>query len=311
MVLSPFEHKFIRSHQHHLAGFRQFFLAVSGGLDSMVLLHLFQKFKSQMKSQFRVCTVHHGLSVREEISIYRNASLKIVRNYCNLNDIEFLTNEIQQAEEIKSEQQLRNYRYSCFKALKRDSEILVLGHHLDDLLETQLMDLIRGSHFASWSNFTEYHNEVFRPLALVPKENILQYAKEQNLKWVNDPTNQDTETLRNWLRNDFLSPLSKQSKSFKENLMKNLMKLYEFSPILEPGPELSVALAQWLKMTETQKKQFVLKSSQKLGLKSMTQGQILDILKKLDLGQKEIKFQTGPLFWSKTTDRLQVYRENL
>lgn len=311
MKLTPFEHKFIRTHQHYFLNSRKFFLAVSGGVDSMVMLHLFHKFKKQMQSEFRVCTIHHGLSSDESLNFYRNESQNLVKQFCEFKGIEFISNTDFPENELISEKDLREFRYQHLSLLKEPAEILTLGHHLDDLLETKLMDLIRGSHFESWSNHTEYSNEIFRPLALTPKNEILEYANESKIHWVNDPTNKNTSSLRNWLRNDFISPLSKQSKSYKVNLMKNLIKLYEYSPTLEPGPELSVTFVQWLKMTESQKKDFVLRSALKLGLKSMTQGQIIDILKKLDHGQSNIKFQTGPIFWSKTTDRLQVYRENL
>lgn len=311
MNLSPFEHHFIRIHKQHFESSRNFLLAVSGGVDSMVLLHLFYKFKQQMKCQFRVIYVHHGFSANQDVLDFRDKSLAVVQSACEKLNLKFLTNYPSEGspQELTTEQSLREFRYNIFKQHQREDEILTLAHHLDDLLETKLMDLIRGSHFEHWSQHKEQSESAFRPLANVSKEDILKYAKEKNLKWVEDPTNQNTDTLRNWLRNGFIHDLTAKSLGLKENLMKNLNKLYEFNPILAPVAELEVDTAKWMTMTESDKRQFVLRSAIRLGLKSMTQGQILDILRKLDLGQKEIKFQTGPIFWSKTTDKLQAYRE--
>ncbi len=314
MKLSPFEHHFIRVHKKHFTNSRAFLLAISGGVDSMVLLHLFHKFQKQMQSQFRVLCVHHGLSPDKKINEYRTESLNCVQDFCKTYDVKFLTNFdpdsiFEPATGLNSEQQLRDFRYGHFNAFKQDHEILVLAHHLDDLLETQMLDLIRGSHFEHWSQHKEHSGQIFRPLAHVSKEDILQYAKEAKLQWCEDPTNQQSDSLRNWLRNGFLKELSEKSKGLKANLMKNLVKLYEHTPILAPVAELEITANSWLTLTQSDKQQFVLRSARRLGLKSMTQGQILDILQKLDLGQKEIKFQTGPIFWIKTTDKIQAYRE--
>lgn len=310
MILSPFEHKFIRVFQNHFGSTpRSFFLAVSGGVDSMVLLNLFYKFQNQIQSSFRVCYVHHGISKDLELEEFRNKGLAQVKAFCSQNKLEFVTNVEYAQDELKSESDLREWRYQQFYKLKKDSEILTLAHHLDDLLETQLMDLIRGSHFEQWANFKEYSGYTFRPLAFASKDEIYDFAKKNTLNWLEDPSNVDGKGLRNWLRNGFLSELNQRSKGLKENLMKNLVKLYEYQVSSEEIPEIEVSMSTWMKWTEAEKKQFILKTALRLGLKSMTQGQILDTLKKLDLGQKEIKFQTGPIFWTKTADRLYAYRE--
>lgn len=322
MILDSFEHKFLRTHQRYFSKKdssslkRHFFLGISGGVDSMVLLELFNKFKNQMKCEFRVCYVHHGVGLDKDRlqNDFRAQSLDLVKAYCETHNLEFVTNEDMPSTELKDESSLRQWRYKHFESLKKDFEILVLAHHLDDLLETQLMDLIRGCHFETWSNYREYNKRLFRPLSQVNKDEIYQYAQSKKLNWIEDPSNSESDHLRNWLRNGFLTELSQKSVTFKTNLMKNLLKLYEFQPTSDTTPVLEVSITEWMLMTDAEKKQFILKSALKLGLKSMTQGQLSDIVKKLDLGQKDITFQTGPIFWTKTTDRLKAcslnaYRE--
>lgn len=307
MILSSFEHKFLRSFQNHFSKNIQnhFLLCVSGGVDSMVLLHLFFKFKNLLKCEFRVLTVHHG-----SINEFRSKSLNVVSEFCFKNNIQFITNTKFPDHDLKTEEDLRSWRYQNFNEFKNQNEILVLAHHIDDLLESQLMDLLRGSHFQNWEQNKEFSNHTYRPLAYVTKTEILEYANLNHLIWIEDPTNHETKTLRNWLRNTFLNDLSTQFPGLKENLMKNLNRLYEHQPQQTEVGELEVSTSDWLLFSNAQKKQFVLNSALRLGLKSMTQGQILDTVKKLDLGQKDIKFRVGPLFWTKTADRLLAYRRS-
>jgi tRNA(Ile)-lysidine synthase len=315
MILSAFEHKFLRVHQNYFSSEsslnpgQHFFLGISGGIDSMVLLYLFHKFKNQMKCAFRVCYVHHGLSEDSAINQFRDKSLKNVFDFCLKNDIEFITNSEKPTNELISEQVLRKFRYEQFDLLKSNDEILVLGHHLDDLLESKLMDLIRGSHFEHWESHKELSGRIYRPLSFVSKDELTSFAVDK-VTWVEDPTNEESDALRNWIRNGFLMELKYKSSKYKENLMRNLTKLYEFQPVSKDIPVLEISYQDWMVSTIAEKKQFVLKTGIELGLKSMTQGQILDIIKKLDLGRKDIKFQTGPIFWTKTADRLHAYRRS-
>lgn len=316
MILSPFEHKFIRSYQNYFSKKNQnhFLLCVSGGIDSMVMLHLFIKFKQMLNSEFRVIYVHHGDSLNSDIKTFRQQSLDCVDHICNKNKVNFLTNKIRPNSTLKSESELRNWRYQIIEEQRNENEFLVLAHHLDDLLETQMMDLLRGSHFDNWDKNKEFSNKTFRPLAYVTKKEILEYAQTNKVDWIEDPTNSESDNLRNWLRNGFLKDLDLRNESLKESLMKNLLKLYEYSPQKDTEKglvgELDIGISDWIMFSNSEKKQFVLNSARRLGLKSMTQGQILDILKKLDLGQKDIKFQIGPIIWTKTTDRLSAYRSS-
>ncbi len=351
MILTPFEHKFLRSHQNHFSKEvrKKFLLSISGGLDSSVLLYLFNKFRNQMNCDFRVLYVHHGLSSDQKINEFRLSSLNCVKSFCEINELEFLTNDFskyltddfaidfnndleddsdqnqkfnlgndlaeipsdfQPIKELKSESDLRSFRYEKINEFKSSDEILVLAHHLDDLLESQLMDLLRGSRFENWNDSKEFSNKNFRPLAYVCKNEISDYATQNQLKWVEDPTNSDSDNLRNWLRNGFLNELNSKYPGLKENLMKNLSLLHDFRPLKDTVGELEVGMEEWMTYSQEEKKQFVINSARRLGLKSMTQGQILDILKKLDLGQNVIKFHIGPIFWTKTTDRLLAYRRS-
>ncbi len=312
MILTPFEHKFLRSYQNYFSkkNQNQFFLSVSGGIDSVVMLKLFIKFKTQMNCEFRVIYVHHGVSEDQAANNFRQQSLDLVKDLCEINAVTFLTNFTMPVTILKSESELRQWRYHVIESEKKENEFLVLAHHLDDLLETQLMDLLRGSHFDNWDKNKEFSNQIFRPLAYVTKNEILEFAKRNQLNWIEDPTNSESENLRNWLRNGFLKELDLRNESLKESLMKNLIKLYEYSPQKDTVGELDIGTSEWVMFSNSEKKQFVLNSARRLGLKSMTQGQILDILRKLDLGQKDIKFQIGPIIWTKTTDRLSAYRSS-
>lgn len=309
MILSAFEHKFLRAYNGNFSSsHRKFLLGVSGGIDSLILLHLINKFENKIKSPIRVCHVHHGNSSNVETNDFRASCLEIVKNAAEKFNHEFVTNKDQPNDELKSESQLRLWRYSQFDKIREPDEILVLGHHLDDLLESQLMDLVRGSHFQSWTNYKEFHNGIFRPLSQVSKQDLLDYALENSIDYINDPSNLVSDNLRNLIRNDFLHKLEHSYPGSKMNLLNNINKLYGFSPSSEMDLALEIVVLRWHLLSDAEKRQFVLNSVLKLGLKSMTGGQISDTVTKLDLDQKQIKFQTGPIIWDKTTDKITAYR---
>lgn len=312
MNFSAFEHKFIRSFHHYFKQIenRKFFLAVSGGIDSIVLLHLFYKFQQLMNAELTVAYVHHGVSSDQKLTAYRKKSLEFVKQQAELLDLNFVTNSLQIQKELLSEQDLREWRYHQFKVLMTEDQILVLAHHLDDQLESRLLDLIRGSHFHHWEKDPEFSDSVYRPLSQVRSIEIQDYAAKNNLIWVEDPTNSELKSSRNWLRNKLLKDLEEKFPGSNESLMKNLTKLYQFSSENEEIPGLKVSMNEWMLFSTQEKQRFVLKTSLELKMKSMTQGQVKDIVRKLDLSQKDIKFQTGPIFWVKTSDKIYALRSS-
>ena len=312
MNLEPFEHRFIRSLQHHFGKMpqRKFLLAVSGGLDSTVGLFLFDKFKNYLKSSCRVIYVHHGGGGNSQL-FFRKKSLDHVCCLASKASFDFVTNdfgEIGSSLSKSNEQDLRQYRYLQFEHFRQEGEWLVLFHHLDDLLETRVMDLFRGCHFEHWQDHKECASPVYRPLSMSTKNEIKQYAQQQGLSWVDDPSNMTGESERSWLRKKVFSVFRERHPGFEKRWMKSLTELYHFCPKEDSGedPLECVSLAQWMLFSEGEKRRFILRSALQLGLKSLTYGQINEVIRNLDLSQGEIQFQTGPMIWVKNADNVLV-----
>lgn len=321
MNLSPFEHHFIRTFKSHfgdkeVVGQRLFLVAVSGGADSVACASLFAQFQPLFQYEWRIAHVHHGRDKDHKQTQFRNHCLDEVRRLSQMWGVELVTQDPSEAPiGMESEEAFRDFRYKCFNKWQKPGEILVLGHHLDDQLESQMMDLIRGSHFQTWTRFHEYHAGKFRPLSQCDKKDILNYLNQKQLKPIEDPSNADVKRARNWIRHELLSALEARFPGAKRSLSANLKKLYEFEAVssdpMDEDSACEVLLLQWMFFSYRQKQKFVLNSYLSLAHKSLTQGQIHEVIKQLDQRQKDIRFQTGPIFWMKNAEMIIARREIL
>lgn len=181
----------------------KFLLAVSGGVDSMVLLNLFQV------SGFEFQVAHVNYHFRGEDS---NLDQKLVENFCKNHDIQFHLKDISEQEKsgMKSLQNwARNLRYDFFfKILKEENlDFIVTAHHLNDELETFLINLSRGSGIKGLSGIPKNENQILRPLLHFSKTEIYDFAKENNLEFREDKSNQKNDYLRNKIRNQLTSKI--------------------------------------------------------------------------------------------------------
>lgn len=181
-------------------------VATSGGPDSMALLHLLKTNNYNV-----VCAhVNHNLrSISDEEFIF-------VENYCKDNDIIFEGMKIEGYKKNKfSEVEAREKRYNFFESIlkKYNTDILLTAHHGDDLVETILMRLIRGSNLYGYKGFTKISNfkefKIIRPLIFYTKQEIENYIKENNIPCVYDESNKSKKYTRNRIRLDIL-PILKQ-----------------------------------------------------------------------------------------------------
>ena len=174
---------------------QHFLLAVSGGIDSMVMLDFFNK-NSQL-ANISVCYVDHNYHANSR------KMGKIVSRYCNDNNITFIEHSINSSG-IKGniESQLREKRYSFLSSACKEvnADYVVTAHHLDDQIETILMKILNSSSFTAMRGIQSLNNSLFRPMLDITKDEIWKYAEENNVNYVSDPTNQDTSLTRNFLR---------------------------------------------------------------------------------------------------------------
>ena len=204
-------------------------VACSGGPDSMCLLDLVTKLKDELNLNIIVAHVNHKLRSESE------EEAKMVENYSTENNLIFELLEI--TDYINgnfSEEDARKRRYKFFNEVieKYHATALLTAHHGDDLIETILMRLTRGSNLSGYVGIKEIsQNENYktlRPLLSVTKDEIINYLKENNVPYRLDKTNQELKHTRNRYRHVVLPFLKKENPKVHEKYLKFSKELIEY-----------------------------------------------------------------------------------
>lgn len=290
---------------------QMFYLAVSGGIDSMVLAHTFSKILSVEK--LKILHFHHGDTEQIELGSYRDEAMQMLQQYSAAKNIQMI---VQKSEvTLKSENDMRNARRAFLMKEILPGGVLVTAHHLDDRLETMLLKLLRGVGADRFNSFVEWDSKVFRPLLFAPKVELLRYAREESLTWLEDPSNQQDYYLRNWLRQNWLQDLEATYPGGVKNLARSLFKLADrlneqpqFELVClktESGHGINRTWYNSLSKSDQNRAIFLL--LKQVGIEQVTQGQIEEIRKRLDKNQKEYIFKLLGRKW--VINALQIMLE--
>ena len=191
---------------------KKFLLAVSGGADSAVLSHLFRV------SGFEFQIAHVNYHFRGEDS---NLDQKVVEDFCKKNIIKFHLKDVSEEEksQMKSLQNwAREVRYDFFFNLleKENLDFIVTAHHLNDELETFIINLSRGSGIKGLSGIPKNENRILRPFLTFSKSEIYAFAEENNIDFREDKSNQKDDYLRNKIRNKIVPKITEIFPNFLE-----------------------------------------------------------------------------------------------
>jgi len=207
---------------------KNFLLAVSGGADSMVLLHLF------LNLNIHIEVAHVNYHLRGEDS---NLDQKLVQDFCAAHAVKFhLYEAVSQDEKPKNiEIWARNLRYKFFFDLleKHSLDYLATAHHLNDQLETFLIHLSRGSGITGLSGIPENKNQILRPLLHFTKKEIYNYAQKNEIPFREDRTNAEDHFLRNRIRHHITPELEKTHPAFWVNFDKSINFLNQYKSFIE------------------------------------------------------------------------------
>jgi len=189
-------------------GVTRFIIALSGGLDSMVLLHLISKAK-RSSDEVKAIHVNHNLNENSKEWV------DFVTDACKKYKLPLIIKSINPKQEgFGLEAEARDQRYMKFKEIILDNECLLTAHHLDDQIETILYRIFRGTGLDGLRSIrqnTKFGKGLLcRPLINVPREAIEQYAKLNNIKWIEDPSNKNIDFDRNYLRNNIIPSIKKR-----------------------------------------------------------------------------------------------------
>jgi tRNA(Ile)-lysidine synthase len=211
-------------------------LAVSGGVDSVVLVDLIKR------AGFSFSIAHANFQLRGNDSIRDEKFVSSMNGASEIYIKEFNTNEFSIQEKVAIQEAARILRYQWFTelvtelALKDDKKVLlVTAHHGDDNIETVLMNFFRGTGIAGLRGILPFQNDriLIRPLLPFRKEQIIKYAKENHLQFVEDVSNESDKYTRNFFRNNLIPQIQNIFPGVEKNILENIERLKEVADIYQ------------------------------------------------------------------------------
>lgn len=205
-------------------------VAVSGGIDSMVMLNLL------IKLGYNIAVAHANFNIR---GIESNNDEFFVKNFCLKNNIifhikRFNTKNYAIINKISIQMAARELRYIWFEQLVNENNYnyISIAHHLDDSIETFFINLFRGTGIKGLLGIIPYRDNIIRPLLNISKIEILKYAIKNKIKWRDDISNTDNKYLRNYIRNKLLPLIKEISPIFLKSFKKTINNLYDDNIII-------------------------------------------------------------------------------
>ena len=206
-------------------------LAVSGGLDSMVLTDLC------LKSGLNISLAHCNFKLRGNESDGDEILVKEVAKTHNLDVFTtfFETEAFAKISKQSIQMAARQLRYEWFEALQNQHgfKYILTAHHADDNLETFLINLSRGTGIEGLKGIPEINGSIVRPLLEFSRDEIHNFATQEKISWREDSSNQSTKYLRNNLRHTFIPLLKKLNPSFIESFQTTQNHLKDIQSVLD------------------------------------------------------------------------------
>lgn len=206
-------------------------IAISGGVDSVVLFHLLHKLN------YDVSLAHCNFKLRGKESDLDEEFIK------NLNQISsnqiftiiFDTEKYAKEHKLSTQIAARELRYNWFQKLitEHKFEYVLTAHHADDNLETFLIHLTRGSGLDGFTGIPKVNGNIVRPLLAFSRKEILNYAKDHDIEWREDASNASNKYIRNKIRHQVLPVLKEINPSVLDSFATTLENLQESKQIIE------------------------------------------------------------------------------
>lgn len=183
-------------------------VAVSGGADSICLLNILLFLKDKTSFSIKACHYNHGTRGAES-----DKDEEFVRQYCRKRGLDLSVGHKLDKHPITNEEDARRYRYNFFNQIfleqGREGAKIALAHNLNDLTETFLMRLLRGSGLKGLSSILPQRDYFIRPLLHISKKEIINYLDTIGSEYRLDASNNDEKFLRNKIRHSLIPELKK------------------------------------------------------------------------------------------------------
>lgn len=291
---------------------KKFLIALSGGVDSVALLAAFAKVLP--RAQLAAAYVHHGKTKSAIQKKYRRQAGELCRKLCADLDIEFYFLEVES--KTNSEAELRTLRYDSLRKCRsaNDFNFIALAHHRDDLLETRLLRLIRGTGAQGLQAMRIQDEDLFRPLLDFFKVELEEYLRAEKIKFLKDPSNKSDDPMRNWLRRSWLSSLEKKQKGGKAVLARSLDTLAEELSVSqgdllqrnEAFSSQALSRAFYLSLNPTEQIRLLAQYLLARGKRDFSQSHLEEIRKRLDKVQNDLTFRVASCNWHINAEQIKV-----
>jgi len=220
----------IKELDFNIPQFKPIVVGCSAGPDSMALLHY---LLTNLNNPLICCHINHNKRIES------NEEENYLSIFCKKNNITFETTTIKNYTENNFENEARNKRYTFYEKIlsKYNTPYLFLAHHGDDLIETILMKIIRGSNLEGYAGIKEISKKnnyyIIRPFLKYTKEDLINYNKKNNIKYYLDKSNEDITYTRNRYRHKLLPLLKEENPNIHEQFFKYSKVLLEYNTYLE------------------------------------------------------------------------------
>ena len=307
LSIEHFVRQFLRIHEIENA---KVLLAVSGGLDSVALLRVMHSLQSAANLSLHVCYVHHGQSSDSKQNQYRDESSVFLKQLCEKLNLPFHTNEVLPSQ-LNSEDEFRQFRYHFLDQIMKQNELryLATAHHSEDLLETRLIRLIRGVGPDGLESMSEVSANLIRPFLRVSKQELKAYLNICEQDWCEDPSNQESDYLRNWLRHHWLETLEKDFPGSNRRLAESLQNIsdsvsrFSFSVYVDLE---GIHRKLFMVLSREEKRRVLAYYLNILQVKNFTGNHLNEILKYLDIPQTDHTFKVAGCYWQANAERISV-----
>ncbi len=222
-------------HKHIVANFpylkgKKILIAISGGVDSVVLTHLMHALK------YNVSLAHCNFQLREEESNLDAVCVKELAEELSIKEftIRFNTKEYSENKKLSTQVAARELRYNYFEELVKEHsfDYVLTAHHADDNLETFLINLTRGAGLEGLKGIPVKNGNIIRPLLEFSRLEILKYANDNRIIWREDKSNSEQKYIRNKIRHQVIPVLKEINPSLLNSFSKTSAYLEENSSIV-------------------------------------------------------------------------------
>ena len=215
---------------------KKLLLAVSGGIDSMVLMHLFQQLN------YDIALAHCNFQLRGKESDADELFVKVKSKKLKVKSyfIRFDTENYSKENKLSIQLAARKLRYDWFQELLSENQLdyLVTAHHLDDNVETFLINFVRGTGLEGLTGIPPQNGNIVRPMLPFSREEIENYAQANQIQWREDSSNASDKYFRNKLRHDIVPILKELNIGFLDSFQNTLHHLQQAESLVNDASKL-------------------------------------------------------------------------